>query len=143
MNRRNFLTFSGLIGLALPAVFLTRASAKTQIKVYEYTFLKSLDSKPDSLIRFIVANWFAMDKIAVKKGLMVEYSMFETPDEADSWNVAVAVGYPTENGYQAIAEEFEKIRQKHQKVLIDGKDLKELGKVVGSRKFYPRATSRT
>jgi hypothetical protein len=143
MNRRNFLTISGLIGVAFPALFLTSASAKTRIKVYEYTFLKSLDPKPDNLIRFIVVNWFAMDKIAVKKGLMVEYSVFEAPDESDSWNVAVAVGYPTENGYQAITDEFEKIRQKHQKVLIDGKDLKELGKVVGSRKFYPRATSKT
>lgn len=69
---------------------------------------------------------------------MSSYQVFESPAEDDSWNVVVAVGYPTAKGYEAIAEKFEEIRKKHRKVLIGGKDLKELGKIVGSRKFYPR-----
>lgn len=143
MNRRNFLTIGGFFGLTLPALFSTNAAAKTKVEVYEYTFLQSFAEKPDDLIRFIVANWFAMDKIAVKKGLMVDYAVFETPDESATWNAATAIGYPTANGYQDIAAEFEKIRLKHKKVLIDGKDLKDLGKIVGSRKFYPRTASKT
>lgn len=68
MNRRKFLISGGAVGLSLPMIFSAKTSAKTTAAVYEYTFLKSSDAvKPDDLIRFIVANWFAMDKIAVKK----------------------------------------------------------------------------
>lgn len=141
MKRRNFLTLTGAAGLGLSAVFADKTSAKTRAKVYEYTFLKSVDAKPDALLKFIAENWFAMDKIAVKKGLMVSYSMFEVSGNAGDWNVVVAVGYSTEKGYEAIAAEFEKIRQQHKKVLIEGKDLRELGKIVGSQKFFPRTSS--
>lgn len=139
MYRRDFLAFGGFVGFGLPTFLPTET--KQLVKVYECTFLKSFDQQPDKLIRFLTENWFAMDKIAVEQGLIVNYSLFESPDDAEGWNVLVLVGYPSQTGYQAITQEFEKIRHKHQKVLIDGKDLKDLGKIVGSRKIYPRVRS--
>lgn len=83
-----------------------------------------------------------MDKLAAEKGLLVEYNVFEANADAKAeWNIVVAVGYPTERGYEAIAEEFTAIRQQHKKILVDGKDFKDLATIVGSRKMFPKFQS--
>ncbi len=150
MNRRvisPFFFIACLVGLVIPrvAAFAQQPQPpQKSVKVYEYTFIKSLESKPDKAIEYIVKNWFALDKIAAEQGLLLEYNVFEAgADEKAEWNIVVSVGYPTERGYEAIVEEFGKIRQQHKKVLVDGKEFKDLATIVGSRKMFPKYQSNT
>lgn len=124
--------------LTLPVhsnAYATDATAKRGGAV-EYTFLKSTPGEREALKKFIVANWFKMDAIAAERGLMSAYEVLDSGDDAEPWNVVVAVTYMNRAGYEGIAPEFEKIRRDHKKVLIDGKDFKDLGKIVMSRKLY-------
>lgn len=144
LTTRTFMLLC-LVWLGIPyfAAFAQQTpTSQKAVKVYEYTFLKSLDPKPDKAIEYITKNWFAQDKIAAEQGLLLEYHVFEAEaDEKADWNIVVAVGYPTERGYEAIVEEFGKIRQQHKKILVDGKELKDLATIVGSRKLFPKSQS--
>jgi hypothetical protein len=148
MNRRILLSFFVLanllwLGNSRGTAFAEQPlSLPKTVKVYEYTFIKSLEAKPDKAIEYIVKNWFALDKIATEQGLLLEYNMFEAnAEEKAEWNIVVAVGYPTEQGSDAIMEQFNKIRQQHKKVLVDSKEFKELATIVGSRKMFPQHQS--
>lgn len=148
MNSRRIVVFIlaiSLISVGIPhrATFAQEQSpTKKTVKVYEYTFIKSLEAKPDKAIEYIVKNWFALDKIAAEQGLLLEYNVFEASvEEKVEWNIVVAVGYPTEQGSDAIMEQFNKIRQQHKKVLVDGKEFKDLATIVGSRKLFPKYQS--
>lgn len=147
MNQRTMLFALIVFSLAKFGICNVSASAQQfpsskNVQVYEYTFIKSHDAKPEKAIEYIVKNWFAMDKLAAEKGLLVEYNVFEANADAKAeWNIVVAVGYPTERGYEAIAEEFTAIRQQHKKILVDGKDFKDLATIVGSRKMFPKFQS--
>lgn len=148
MNRRVLLALFVALSLAGLGITCVKAFAqqssppKATVKVYEYTFIKSLEAKPDKAIEYIVKNWFALDKIAAEQGLLLEYNVFEADaEEKEEWNIVVAVGYPTEQGSDAIMEQFNTIRQQHKKVLVDGKEFKDLAKIVGSRKMFPKYQS--
>jgi predicted nucleotide-binding protein len=110
-----------------------RASAQHAV---ELTFLKSNSGARDKLKQFIVNNWFAMDEIAVKQGLMSAYTILDTGDDAGDWNLIVKVAYPNEKGYDGIQEEFNKIRQAHKTVLVEGKGLRDLGRIISSKKMF-------
>ncbi len=105
-------------------------------RAVEYTFLQSAPGQREALKKFIVANWFAMDDVAIAKGLMESYQLLDSGQDADAWNVVVAVTYKNRAGYEGITTEFENIRRTHKPVLVDGKSLKDLGKIVMSRKLY-------
>jgi hypothetical protein len=129
--------------LMLTLVFhLTAAANNTQALVekrsvaVEYTFLKSHPGERDALKKFIIANWFKMDAIAAERGLMSSYEVLDSGDDAEPWDVMVAVTYMNRAGYEGIAAEFEKIRRDHKTMPIDGKGFKDLGKIVASRKLY-------
>jgi hypothetical protein len=111
------------------------AAAPTRVAV-ELTYLRALDGQREDLTRFVIANWFAMDKEAVKLGLMARYELFENDDPAKPWDVVVVVTYRDARGYAGIAPAFEKIRAAHQRVLINGKALNALGKIVESQTLY-------
>jgi len=100
------------------------------------TFLKSQPGQRDNLRKFIIANWFAMDRIAQSRGLIHDYKVFDSGNDEDPWNVLVSTTYTNAAGYAGIAEEFEKIRREHQTLAVDGKSLKELGAVVASVTVY-------
>jgi hypothetical protein len=142
LNRLGTLVFLacaltlGLVGY-VPNVFAnaSASSAQENKRAVEFTFIKSLPGKREQLVKFIDANWFAMDSIAVKQGLMRGYRMLDSGDDAEPWNIVVMVTYPDAGGYEAIKTKFEEIRKAHTKVLIDGMDFRELGRVVESRKL--------
>ena len=48
----------------------------------------------------------------------------------------VEVVYRDERGYAGIVEAFERIRAAHPTMLVDGKGLPALGKIVSSRRTY-------
>jgi hypothetical protein len=124
-----------------PDVQATSETAKSGEKTnrqraVELTFLKSNPGDREKLKQFIVGNWFAIDAIAVKQGLMSEYTILDTGDDAGDWNLIVKVAYPNEKGYDGIQEEFNKIRQAHKTVLVDGKGLRDLGQIVTTKRTF-------
>ena len=110
-------------------------------RAIEMTFLKAKPGHEDGLKRFIQRNWFAMDKVAVERGLMESYSIAASTDPDADWDFVVVVTYLDENGYEGIAEEFEKIRSAHKPIKVQGKLLKELGKIVRSWKLLEERAS--
>lgn len=120
------------------------AQAPAATKVVQRTLLKANPGQREALAQFIVANWFAMDKVAVSQGLFTGYRLLENPVADDSWDLVVEVGYPTAEGYDdpATRAGFDAIRAAHTTVLIDGKSLRELGRIVGSERLSYRAGSK-
>jgi hypothetical protein len=123
----------GLFGLlaALPAA--AAATGSRPIVVEEWTFLKSTDEKPDQLAAFLVANWLAMDRIAIDQGLFGNARLLQG-DGAD-WNLAIVVGYFSAGGYDDVRAGFEAIRSRHVLVQPHGRTLAQLGRIVGSRRL--------
>lgn len=58
------------------------------------------------------------------------YNQYQT-----EWDILIAVTYRAEKGYDEIQTEFEEIRALHKRVLIDGLDFSDLGKII-SRKHW-------
>jgi hypothetical protein len=140
MKRRHLSALVSLSAIsALPACAQTAkgSAAGASAMVYECTFLRALPDQLDRLKRFIRANWFAMDALAAKQGLMSSYRLLEPrlPQgggavEPRDWDLLVMVGYPTSGGYADIAEAFEAIRRAHATVPIDGLGFRALGQIV-------------
>jgi hypothetical protein len=119
-----------------------KSSDKTiRQRAVELTFLKSNPGDREKLKQFIVNNWFVIDEIAVKQGLMSAYTILDTGDDTGDWNLIVKVTYPNEKGYDGIQEEFNKIRQAHKTILVDGKGLRDLGRIVSSKKTFEDVVS--
>lgn len=132
---------TSMTALAQPPAASPSAPGQAR-RAVELTFLKALPGERERLRRFIVANWFEMDRVAKLQGLMDEYRLLEsTTDDAD-WHVLVMVSYHDDRGYEGIAEAFERIRRAHATVRIDGKGLRELGTIVLSRKTLELAPGR-
>ncbi len=135
-----------LIGLSAPLP--TRSWAQSipagqKTVVWEFTYLRSLPGQHERLAQFIRQNWFAMDSVATRRGLMTEYKLLDAGEKAPGdWNLLVAVAYPQEKGYEGIQAEFEAIRSQHVKRPIDGLDLAQLGRIVTAQKLRERAGRR-
>lgn len=76
-----------------------------------------------------------MDKLATEQGLFNQYHLLENSDASKDWDFVVVVQYRDEKGYEGVKLKFEKIRQAHQRVLINGKGMGELGKIVKSEEL--------
>jgi hypothetical protein len=122
-------------GLALGTASAAEAPTAKD-RAVELTFLKAKPGERENLKRFIVLNWFAMDKVAKEQGLMSAFTVMDTGSDEGAWNVLVSVTYPNEKGYDGIASEFEKIRRAHSTVLVEGKALRDLGAVVETRRVF-------
>lgn len=122
--------------LALASGLGAQTVDQSPVRAVELTFLKASPGNRENLKKFIALNWFAMDKIAVERGLMKEFKVMDTGSDEGAWNVLVAVTYHDARGYEGIAGEFEKIRAEHKVVLVNGKRMPELGAVVESRKLF-------
>jgi hypothetical protein len=78
-----------------------------------------------------------MDRIAVERGIMASYQQLIAAGDGAPWNVVVIVGYPGAGGYREIAPQFEEIRAAHKPILVEGKGLAELGRIVETRRLAP------
>lgn len=110
---------------------------------WTFTYLKAAEQSRAALREFVVKNWFAMDAIAVERGLFKSYRLIENISEANlpddrEWDFIVAVEYFEGQTYRDIREQFEEIRSRHETVLIDGKALSELGSIVRSERVLIR-----
>jgi hypothetical protein len=122
--------------LLLAMLVCLSVQAQQKTVVWECTYLKALPGHKQNLAEFIRRNWFAMDSAAVAQGLMTGYKLLENSDSNAEWDFVVAVGYPQREGYNGVVAGFEKIRSQHKTVLVQGKRLGELGKIVKSDKLY-------
>lgn len=123
-----------ITGLTVAAVSVTAQAVAPTVAI-EQTYLKAAPGRRAALIRFIEQNWFVMDEEAVRQGLFTSYAVYE--GGGTDWDVMVTVGYPDARGYDApgTAAAFEAIRARHRTVLIDGRGLRDLGTIVGSRRL--------
>lgn len=140
------MSFSRLLAVALftalpTLVYATPEAASAAVTaVVERTYLKANPGDRERLAKFIVANWFEMDRIGLNEGLFTSYRLYENPESDADWDLVVAVGYATPLGFgdPKIGSRFEQIRAAHKTVLIDGKRLAELGKIVRIERAKPR-----
>ncbi len=104
---------------------------------WTYTYLKAKPDQRSNLKEFLVKNWFAMDSIAVQRGLFNDYQLLENSDLSNEaeWDYIVAVEYYTKGTYQDIQAEWIKVRNNHKTVLINGLSFPELGGVIKSDVF--------
>ncbi len=119
----------------LPAADTQAAAATTRVAV-ELTFILAKPGERERVVEYIERNWFAMDAIAKTQGLMDDYRVMDTGSDEGPWNVLVEVTYRDARGYEGVREAFENIRAAHREVLIDGKRLRDLGKIVESKKTF-------
>lgn len=112
------------------------SSAEAQIdqdRLWTFTYIKANQpNMRESLKKYIEQNWFAMDSIAVERGLFGQYELYENQADSATWDFIVAVEYFTENGYADVEDQFEEIRRKHKTANIKGLSFQDLGKVVST-----------
>jgi hypothetical protein len=137
------LTFllSVVLAASVPGAVAEPARQQAQqTLVIERTYLKANPQKKEALAQFIVANWFAMDRIGLDAGLFISYRLSENLDPAADWDFEVAVGYPNAEGYQSatVQARFEDIRTRHKTILIEGQSLRDLGRIVRTDRVRPR-----
>jgi hypothetical protein len=130
-----FLGMAGRANGQKPLVLEQRAMPET--KAVELTLLRSIDADPTLAAQFIKANWFAMDAIAKARGLMTFFNLHVDPTPREDWNLVVQVGYPDVRGFEAIQSQWSQIVAAHQTVLIEGKRLPDLARIIGTRRLLP------
>ena len=128
--RNVFVAF--LIAVSLSVYSQPTLNNKT---LWTFTYLKATNGLRADLKVFLQQNWLAMDKQATEQGLFKQYHLLEDKDSTNGWDFVVVVQYRDEKGYEGVKVEFEKIRQNHPRVLINGRGMAELGKVVKSEEF--------
>ena len=133
IGRRTLLS---ALALGLPAASL--ATPPAGVAIEEWTFLKAHAADPAALLRFLQANWLAMDRIAVARGLFA-HARLHRADPAEAvdgagWDVVMVVGYRTPAGYAGVQAAFDAIRAEHRVVQPDGQPLAGLGRIVASRR---------
>lgn len=106
--------------------------------VTTHTYLAATPGRRDALARFIVANWFEMDRVAVAQGLFRGYRLLQNPRPDGDWDLIVEVVYNDACGYPCVAARFDAIRRAHATVPVDGLAMKDLGRVVRSVDFQER-----
>jgi hypothetical protein len=131
------ILLSGLL-LAAPVAATLPAPAAVE----EWTFLKASAVGTAALVRFLDANWLAMDRIAVAQGLFAHARLYRAePADAAAWDLAMIIGYKTPGGYDDVRTAFETIRAAHTPVQPDGQPLAALGRIIGSQRVQLAASA--
>lgn len=106
--------------------------------------LKSRSGEHKQLVQFIRQNWFVMNSLATRWGLMNAYKLLDAGETAPgNWNLSVAVAYSQPEGYDGVKEAFQAIRRAHVNQLVDGLDLLHLETIVALQKIYERILAPT
>jgi predicted SnoaL-like aldol condensation-catalyzing enzyme len=122
--------------IIVAALLIAPNASANERRAVELTFLKAKPSQRDALKAFIVQNWFEMDRIAQSQGLIESFKITDTGNDEGDWNLLVTVGYYNEQGFEGIKEAFDRIRAAHKTNLIDGKNLRDLGSIVDSKRTF-------
>jgi hypothetical protein len=133
---------SAVLGLAA-APTATSANEKSGsaaggVRVVTLTYLHAKPGRLAQLERFVRANWFAMDEVAVQQGLFVSYEWLDTGSDEGPWNAIVMVTYNDEKGFEGIQQRWATIQSAHQEVRPDAMGMRDLGQVLETRKVLER-----
>jgi hypothetical protein len=132
LSRRQTLAGAGVATLAAMPVRALAEKGTANTVLIEQTYLKANDGMKDDLRAFIEQNWFVMDQTGVDQGIFTSFWLMEDVDENAAWDFVMAVGYPQLEGYEnaETKPKFDAIRKAHVPVSVNGKLLKDLGKIV-------------
>ncbi len=127
-----------LVALLLGAssVGVAQAQFTARTTTWTHTYLKAKPGLRSELKDFVLQNWIAQDAKAVEQGLFKTYQLLENGSADTTYDFIVAVAYFDTTAYAGVAVAFEVIRKAHRKVLIGGKDFRDLGLVVRSQRLY-------
>jgi hypothetical protein len=133
----------GLAGLAVPATGTALAApAKAPVRVQQ-TYLHAFEGKRAQLGKFLELNWLVWYGKAVKQGLLSHAVLYETTEpgiEESGYKIdyIFEIGYLTKGGYSDVIDKIQVIAAAHKLVLVDGEDLRGLGKVKDERQLVVR-----
>lgn len=108
-------------------------------RVVTVTYLKSQPGRLAQLERFVRANWFAMDAVAVQQGLFVDYVWLDRGTDDGPWNAIVKVTYNDDKGFAGIEDRWAAIKAAHKEVRPDDLGFRDLGRVLETVVLYERA----
>lgn len=101
--------------------------------VWQFTYLKALPGRVADLERFLDANWFAMDRRAVAAGHLVDFQLLRGTPADSSWDLLEITVFRDSLQHAQADSVYRTIyRPAHARVLIDGRGLPELGRIVRS-----------
>jgi hypothetical protein len=133
---------SAMLGLAAaPTATVANeelSSATGRARVVTLTYLQAKPGRLAQLERFVRANWFAMDEIAVQQGLFVSYEWLDAGSDEGPWNAIVMVTYNDEKGFDGIQQRWVPIQSAHKEVRPDALGMRDLGQVLETRKVLER-----
>lgn len=134
VSRRGMMVMGGT---AIGAAGAPAAAAQAPTVVYEHTLLKAKPGLRTDLGRYVVANWFAMDRKGVEQGIFTSFQLLEDIDANPVWDFVMVVGYPQAAGYDdpATTAAFKAIRKAHVEVTIGGRGLDDLGSIVAHHRL--------
>jgi hypothetical protein len=132
ISRRQALAGSGVIALAVVPAKAEKLDAASSTVLIEQTYLKANAGLKGDLRTFIEHNWFVMDQKGVEQGIFTSFWLMEDVDENGAWDFVMAVGYPQLEGYEnaETKPKFDAISKAHVPVPVNGRILKDLGKIV-------------
>jgi hypothetical protein len=117
----------------------TRPRETTPARVVTLTYLKSQPGRLAQLERFIRANWFAMDAVAVQQGLFADYGWLDSGTDDGPWNAIVMVTYNDDKGFAGIQDRWAGIKAAHKEVRPDDLPFRDLGRVLETLNLFERA----
>lgn len=111
----------------------TPAASRASAPVWSFTYLKAMPGRVADLERFLDANWFAMDRQAVAAGHLVDFQLLRGTPADSSWDLLEITIY-RDSLQHAQADSLYRTRYRpaHTPVLIEGRGLRELGRIVRS-----------
>jgi hypothetical protein len=132
LDRRHALAGAGAVAFVATLAKAGESKAAATTVLIEQTYLKASEGLKDDLRTFIEQNWFVMDQKGVDQGIFTSFWLMEDIDENATWDFVMAVGYPQLEGYENAdtKPKFDAIRKAHVPVPVDGRLLKDLGKIV-------------
>jgi hypothetical protein len=145
MITRRQLSMVGLAGLALPSASVAAAAGARAPALVTHTYVRSFEGKRAQLGKFLELNWVALYREAVKQGIATHAVLYaiDPPIKEGDYEIdyMFEVGYPVVEGYAERTAKIQPLAETRKTVLVEGEDLRGLGKVIDERSFLVRATA--
>lgn len=121
-----------LLGLVLVASTpWTVHGQQSSNQIWQLTYLKALPGRQPELEQFLDANWFAMDRRAVAGGHLVDFQLLRGTPADTTWDLLEITVYRDSLQHAQVDSVYRTIyRPSHVRVLINGRGLPELGRIV-------------
>jgi hypothetical protein len=142
-RRSSFAAFTAFLVLGTPkataqTIVTQSDQAPATTRRVTITYFKAKPGRLAALERYVRANAFAMDEIAVRQGLFVSYEWLDTGTDDGVWNALITTTYRDAEGFGGVEHLWAPIRAAHREVRPDGLGMKDLGAVVEGKDLFER-----